>query len=178
MTFRHDDPSWGATAIAYSDEKLPPQVLVVDDSKEVREFITLLLRLSGYRVLKAEDGLAAQNILMIEHPALVISDLEMPISDGWDVLAYCHAQHPDMPVLIISGAALGQRPEIECWAAGFLLKPFSLARFRAEVQRLCFPIGSAAAGVQHTTGRAAHTADRPKIHPHHALLNLLSANGR
>lgn len=136
MIFRHDDSSGGAMAMGYSDEKLPPQVLVVDDSKEIREFMTLLLRHSGYRVLKAEDGLAAQNILMTEHPALVISDLEMPISDGWDLLAYCHAQHPGLPVLITSGAALGKRPEIECLASGFVRKPFCLPQFRAEVQRL------------------------------------------
>ena len=115
---------------------MPPQVLVVDDTKEIRDSITIILRASGYRVLEAEDGLAAQTILMKRQPALVISDLEMPVCDGWEVLEYCHARHPDMPVLIISGDALGERPEIECLAAGFLAKPFSAERFRSEIQRL------------------------------------------
>ena len=136
MNFRQDGFAMGATAIGYSDEKLPPQVLVVDDTKEIRDSITIILRASGHGVLEAEDGLAAQTILMNERPALVISDLEMPVCDGWELLEYCHEQHPDVPVLIISGAALGRRPEVERWAAGFLLKPFSLSRFRTEVQRL------------------------------------------
>lgn len=119
-----------------SDENLPAQVLVVDDAREVRGTIAVILRVSGYRVLEAEDGLAAQKILVNEHPALVISDLEMPDGDGWGVLAFCHEQRPDLPVLILSGAGLGRRPEIERLAAGFLPKPFSFQRLRAEVQRL------------------------------------------
>ena len=98
--------------------------------------MTVLLRRGGYRVIEAEDGLAAQIILLTEQPALVISDLQMPLCDGWDVLAYCHTQHPNLPVLIVSGEALGRRPEVERWAAGSLSKPFDPEHFAAEVRRL------------------------------------------
>ena len=73
---------------------------------------------------------------MIEQPALVISDLEMPVSDGWEVLTYCHTHCPDTPVMIVSGAVLGRHPEIEGWAASFVSKPFCIDRFRSEVERL------------------------------------------
>jgi len=136
MNFRHDDATAGAAVTAIRAEKMPPQVLVVDDSHQIREFVALLLRLSGYRVLKAPDGVAAQEILKTEHPDLVISDLEMPVCDGWDMLAYCHECHPALPVLIISGTSLGRKPEIERWASGFISKPFNLPQFRSEVQRL------------------------------------------
>ena len=136
MTLRHDEASAGAATDRDSREKLPPQVLVVDDAAAVRGCVAFALRASGYRVREAADGLAARFVLMDEQPALVISDLEMPVCDGWEVLRYCHAQHPEMPVLVISGAGLGRRPEIERWAAGFLPKPFSIARVRTEVQRL------------------------------------------
>lgn len=138
MNFRHDDASESATTTPFPDKKLPPQVLVVDDAKEIRDSITIILRASGYGVLEAEDGFAAQAILRTRQPSLVISDLEMPVCDGWDVLEYCHAQHPNLPVLIMSGAALGRRPEIERLAAGFLAKPFSLERFRGEIHRLIY----------------------------------------
>jgi DNA-binding NtrC family response regulator len=136
MNSQQDGFAMGATAIGYSDEKLPPQVLVVDDSKEIRDSLTIVLRAGGHGVIEAEDALAAQRILRNERPVLVITDLEMPVADGWELLEHCHEQHPGVPVLIISGAPLGQRPEVERWAAGFLLKPFSLSRFRTEVQRL------------------------------------------
>ena len=114
----------------------PPQVLVVDDSATIRQFICLLLRRLGFAVLEAEDGLVARRLLARALPALVISDLEMPVNDGWELLAFCHAQHPGLPVLIVSGATPGRRPEIESWASGFLAKPFDLPRFRSEVERL------------------------------------------
>ncbi len=136
MNFGHDDAALGARIAAPAAPIAPPQVLVVGDFKDVRDCIGVILRSGGYRVLEAEDGLEAQLILSNAHPDLVISDLEMPVSDGWDVLTFCHAQHPGTPVLIVSGGALGQRPDIECWAAGFLPKPFDLARFRAELHRL------------------------------------------
>ena len=136
MNSRHDDFSAGATTIATSEEKSPPTVLVVDDTKEIRELIASCLRRRGYLVLEAEDGLAAQMILHTEHPALVISDLEMPVSDGWDVLAFCHAHQPGLPVLIVSGATMGRHPDAERWAAGVLPKPFDLVRLHAEVERL------------------------------------------
>ncbi len=115
---------------------MPPKVLVVDDSREIRACIGFILRTSGYRVREAEDGLEAQLILFNEHPALVMTDLEMPVCDGWDVIAFCHAHQPATPVIVISGVACGQRPDLECWAAAYLTKPFSIARLRAEVQRL------------------------------------------
>ena len=135
MILRHDESCPGATVIDYSAEELPPQVLVVDDTRQIRELLGAIIRTCGYRVLEAEDGLAAQNILMAAPPALVISDLEMPVSSGWDLLTYCHAHCPGMPVMLVSGGALGQRPEIECWAAGIAAKPFDLERLRAEIQR-------------------------------------------
>ena len=136
MIVRHDESSLGATVIDYSAEELPPQVLVVDDTKLIRDLLGAIVRAIGYRVVEAEDGVAAQNVLMALRPALVISDLEMPVGDGWDLLAYCHAHCPDMPVMLVSAGSLGKRPEIECWAAGTVSKPFDLDRLRAEIQHL------------------------------------------
>jgi len=147
MNLRHAKSAAGATAIASFEEKLPPQILVVDDSPEVREFVALLLRLSGYRVLKARDGNSARDILKTEHPDLVISDLEMPGGDGWDVLAYCHAQRPSLPVLIVSSATFGRRPDVESWAAGYLPKPLNLIHFHEEIQRLLSPVAWPAAQI-------------------------------
>lgn len=136
MIIRHDDAFVGAGVFPSFGGELPPQVLVVDDAVEIRECLGYLLRAEGFRMLAAEDGLAAQVILKLEHPSLVISDLEMPVCDGWELLEYCHSHHPDLPVLIVSGGALGRRPEIERFASAILPKPFSFLQFRAEVRRL------------------------------------------
>jgi CheY-like chemotaxis protein len=136
MNLRHENNLAGAASTALLEEKVPPLVLVVDDSSLIRVLIAHVLRGAGCRVREAADGAAARQILQREAFALVITDLEMPGGDGWDLLAYCHAQHPAIPVLIASGAVPGRRPEVECLASGFLPKPFVLSRLRAEIERL------------------------------------------
>ena len=108
----------------------------MDDAESVRGCLALMLRRAGYEVLEADDGMAALERIEREAPTLVISDLQMPGCSGWDLLTYCHCRHPELPVLIISGAALGRWPEIECWAAGFISKPFGFGRICETVQRL------------------------------------------
>lgn len=136
MLIRHDESSHGATVIDYSGGELPPHVLVVDDTEQIRDLLGVIVHYCGYRALKANDGLAARDIVMNAHPALVICDLEMPVGSGWDLLTYCHDYCPKMPVILVSGGALGKRPEIECLAAGTFEKPLDLGRLRAEIKRL------------------------------------------
>jgi DNA-binding response OmpR family regulator len=115
------------------NEKSPSTVLVVDDDEELRSLMITLLSRDGYRALGAQNGLIAQAIFLSERPALVVSDLDMPVCDGWELLAFFHAQFPAVPVLLISGKPLGRKPEIEGWAAGFLPKPFNGSRFRLAI---------------------------------------------
>ena len=138
MILRHDLPSVGATLSHYSAEEMSPQVLVVDDTKQIRELLGAILRTCGCHALEAEDGLAAQDIVESAHPALVISDIEMPVGSGWDLLTYCHDHHPDLPVMLVSGNFRKMRPEIECWAADIIAKPFDLERLRTQIQRLVY----------------------------------------
>ena len=136
MMLRHEVDPAGAAGISGHPDFLPPQVLVVDDSTLVRGLILRLLHRAGYRAVAVDNGASAKAFLGAAKPFLVISDLQMPGSDGWDLLAFCHDHHPEVPVLILSGRAQGQRREIERWAAGFLPKPFDARELRAEVDRL------------------------------------------
>ncbi|HWZ93839.1 MAG TPA: response regulator [Opitutaceae bacterium] len=136
MNLRNESLNPGAVPIQPVKEKLFPKVLVVDDSRQIRETVNWLLHDSGYWALEAEDGMIAKLLLLSEHVVLIITDLEMPVCDGWELLAFCHKEYPDIPVVIMSGESLGRRPGIECWASGFLHKPFNLAQFQAEIQRL------------------------------------------
>ena len=134
MSVRHAGAAAGAATSEPPDDSSAPLVLVVDDTREIREWMASFLRHHGYRVLEAGDGLAAQSILQAESPALVICDLEMPLSDGWEVLTYCHHHRPATPVVVVSGSSWGRRPGIERWAAGFIAKPFRAFRFLEEVE--------------------------------------------
>jgi DNA-binding NtrC family response regulator len=136
MNCRQDDTGVGAVTNIPTESARAPQVLVVDDSKVIREIVVWLLHLSGYRALAAENGFAAQLLLQAEHPTLIITDLNMPLGDGWDLLTFCHKHCPEVPVMIISGEGLGKHPEIERWAASFLAKPFDSRKFRVAVDQL------------------------------------------
>jgi DNA-binding NtrC family response regulator len=136
MIYRHDDSTAGAAIVNLGEGQMPAQVLVVDDSSAIREVIVWMLHASGYRALAAENGLAAQRLLTDARPVLIISDLKMPLCDGWELLTYCHEHHPEIPVMLISGDGMGEHPEIERWAAGFMAKPFDSREFRTAVDQL------------------------------------------
>jgi len=91
--------------VAESSEDLPPLVLVVDDSLTVRRVTQRLLEREGYRVQLAKDGLDAMEALGgDELPVLVLSDIEMPRMDGFDLLRNIRADARlrELPVVMIT----------------------------------------------------------------------------
>lgn len=81
-----------------------PLVLVVDDSITVRRVTQRLLQREGYRVTLAADGLQALEKLQAERPSVVLSDIEMPRMDGFDLVRNIRsdARLSDLPVIMIT----------------------------------------------------------------------------
>jgi chemosensory pili system protein ChpA (sensor histidine kinase/response regulator) len=81
-----------------------PLVLVVDDSITVRRVTQRLLQREGYRVSLAVDGLQALERLQQERPAVVLSDIEMPRMDGFDLARNIRADASlaDLPIIMIT----------------------------------------------------------------------------
>ncbi|MFG6456785.1 Hpt domain-containing protein [Pelomonas nitida] len=87
------------------DEHLPPLVMVVDDSLTVRRVTQRMLERVGFRVLLAKDGLdAMEKLAADELPAVVLSDIEMPRMDGFDLVRNMRADSrlADLPVIMIT----------------------------------------------------------------------------
>jgi CheY-like chemotaxis protein len=61
-------------------------ILLVDDDQQVREFLGLALRRSGYYVIEADSGVAALPIARHRRPDLIVSDIDMPGGDGASLL--------------------------------------------------------------------------------------------
>lgn len=82
-----------------------PAVLVVDDSAVVRAKLQRLLAGAGYRVMLAENGKQAQAALAREPFALMITDLEMPEVDGFELIAWAQGRRTteDLPIIAITG---------------------------------------------------------------------------
>ena len=97
-------------------------ILVVDDDPHFRELYHAALRLRGFNVTTASDGLAALESIAQEPPSLVVLDLNMPCVDGWDVLHELNSNEATraIPVIVVTGADV-TRATLE--AVAILRKP-------------------------------------------------------
>jgi chemosensory pili system protein ChpA (sensor histidine kinase/response regulator) len=106
-----------------------PLVLVVDDSLTVRRVTQRLLVREGYRVLLAKDGLDALERLAEEKPAIVLSDIEMPRMDGFDLVRNIRgdARLRDLPVIMITSRIAQKHRDYaaELGVDHYLGKPYS-----------------------------------------------------
>jgi len=97
-------PTLPAEAVAEPEVKRAPMVMVVDDSLTVRRVTQRLLVREGYRVVTAKDGLEALERLAEERPMVLLSDIEMPRMDGFDLLrnVRADARLVGLPVVMIT----------------------------------------------------------------------------
>lgn len=114
------------------------RILVVDDTPEMAQWVSLMLQDAGYEVLTAHDGAQGLALAQREGPSLVLLDAMMPGLDGFEVCARLKADEATraIPVIFISalddsgaetrGLALG--------AADFVTKPINVAVLLARVQ--------------------------------------------
>lgn len=78
-------------------------ILVIDDEAPTLTMFRLFLSAYGYRVLTAEDGVTGLKILATEKPAIVFTDLKMPVMDGFEVIKAIKKQSPGTEVVVITG---------------------------------------------------------------------------
>jgi two-component system response regulator GlrR len=104
----------------------PATLLVVDDDADMLRLLTLRLEAAGYRVLAVASAEAALSQLALERPQLVLSDVRLPGRDGLSLFDEIHAQHPMLPVILLT--AHGSIPDaVEATSRGvftYLTKPF------------------------------------------------------
>jgi chemosensory pili system protein ChpA (sensor histidine kinase/response regulator) len=109
--------------------KPAPLVLVVDDSLTVRRITKRLLEREGYRVALAKDGMEALDLLAGERPVVVLSDIEMPRMDGFDLLRNIRgdARLVGLPVVMITSRIASKHRDLafELGASQYLGKPYS-----------------------------------------------------
>jgi chemosensory pili system protein ChpA (sensor histidine kinase/response regulator) len=106
-----------------------PLILVVDDSITVRRVTQRLLQREGYRVALAADGLQALERLAEEKPTVVLSDIEMPRMDGFDLARNIRndGRMKDLPIIMITSriAAKHREHAKELGVDHYLGKPYS-----------------------------------------------------
>ena len=87
------------------------KILLVEDDPLLIDIYTTKLKEEGFEVLVATDGRMAQNLFLKEKPDLILLDIVLPNTSGWEVLKKINKESPQTKIVILSN--LGQKEEIE-----------------------------------------------------------------
>jgi CheY-like chemotaxis protein len=104
-------------------------VLLVDDSASIRRQTTKLIEASGHRVITAVDGAEAMELLLsnVWRPDLILSDVEMPIMDGWQLLECVKNTESLCNIPVIMATSLSDEAHVqlavELGASDYKIKP-------------------------------------------------------
>jgi two-component system, chemotaxis family, chemotaxis protein CheY len=118
------------------------RILVVDDSPTLVKFVTYSLKSSGYEVVGACDGMdALEKVSNLDSGIdLVITDLNMPNIDGYELIATLRQndKFSNTPIIILSSEEDEQDKRMgqQAGATSYLVKPFKSSVLLAEVSRL------------------------------------------
>jgi DNA-binding NtrC family response regulator len=112
-------------------------VLVVDDEPGHRQMVRAVLEDTGWRVLEADSGEAALDVLSRETPHTALVDMRMPGMDGLTLLREIHARMPGLPVVLLTAfGSVGSAVEaMKKGAYDYLTKPADNEELKAVLQK-------------------------------------------
>ncbi|MCF0049024.1 ATP-binding protein [Dyadobacter sp. LJ53] len=116
-----------------------PVILLIEDNQQLNEFIRTTLS-EKYSVLTAEDGQAGIDLALAEIPALIITDLMMPVKNGYEVCAELKADERSSHIPIVMLTAKADQDSrihgLETGADAYLGKPFDNKELQAVIENL------------------------------------------
>jgi len=114
------------------------RILVIDDERSLREFLTILLEQEGYQVSTAESVATGIELLHDQTFDLVMCDLKLPDGTGLEVLADARKNHVDSPFIIITAHTTPQHAleALRAGAAEYLSKPFNVEDLKLILNKL------------------------------------------
>ena len=120
-------------------EEKERSILIIEDNDELRRFLAMILR-DCYHVLEAGDGRQGLEIIGLELPDLIVSDVMMPEMDGIELLAAVKVNRDTshIPVILLSAkASVDDRVRgLEYGADDYIAKPFNSAYLKARIESL------------------------------------------
>lgn len=149
-------------------EAEPGRVLVVDDSEIYRKQLVQIVEALGHVAETAENGLEAMGKLMRDPPDLVLSDVNMPVMDGWQFLRIVRsrASVAHVPVIFLTELS-GEEERLRGYRLGvddYLAKPFGQEELELRITR----------SLSRSRNRPSSSADRGVLRGDLALVSLPS----
>lgn len=115
-----------------------PRVLIIEDDADNRRVLAELFAREDWKVLEAKDGDAGVELALRNRPELILCDLLMPKSNGFEVCRSIREQLPPTKIIVVSGRDYGidRTSALEAGADEYLLKPISWELLSSTIDRL------------------------------------------
>ena len=114
------------------------RILVIEDNAANLELVRYLLTFSGYTVLQATDGEQGLALARQEQPDLIVCDLQMPVIDGYQVLAQLreHAETANTPIVAVTAFSMpnDRQKVLTAGFNGYFSKPIEPESFVAQIE--------------------------------------------
>ncbi len=116
------------------------RILTIDDSKTMRDMLMLTLAEAGFDVLQAVDGQDGLDVLTKEQVDVIITDINMPRMDGYEVIRNLrkNPEYKSTPILVLTTESETDKKNLarEAGATGWMVKPFDPDRLVATVRKV------------------------------------------
>ena len=119
------------------------KVVYIEDEKENLDLVVRLLEATGrYRVIGAPDGASGLEAVARERPSLVLTDLDIPGINGFEVTRRLKGDADPaiarIPVVAVTANVLAneRRAALDAGCSGHITKPFTIQEFRREIERI------------------------------------------
>lgn len=131
----------GATRADAPESRTAQGILVIDDEPVLRMTFKHILEEEGYRVWVAKDGREGLRIFEERRPGLVITDMVMPVVNGFDMIARLWSEHPGLPIIAMSAFVAPERMKqpLECGAFCYMTKPVDMRVLLDLIQAILAP---------------------------------------
>ncbi|MBD3333230.1 response regulator [candidate division GN15 bacterium] len=112
-------------------------ILIVDDEQMMRSLLEKILVREGYKILTAENGVEALELLQAQKIDMVISDIKMPRMNGFELLKVLKEEHPDIGVIMMTayGDTYTVKDALLLGADEYITKPFKSHEISLVVER-------------------------------------------
>ena len=123
-----------------SEGPMAKRILTIDDSKTMRDMLMLTLAEAGFDVLQAVDGQDGLDVLVNERVDVVITDINMPRMDGYEVIRQLRKNptHKSTPILVLTTESETEKKNLarQAGATGWMVKPFDPDRLVETVRKV------------------------------------------
>lgn len=113
------------------------KILLVDDVDLERQFVRDTVEKLGHKVLgEAADGMTALRLFEAERPDLVFMDIDIPVMNGFDIIALMLEMDPKARIVVITGMDVQREVVLKSGALGVMKKPLRVAKVEQMLRQV------------------------------------------